>query len=202
MRMIRSLGMRETTPGTRPQSWGLFECPYCGKEFELRLSHRKRNKSCGCHRSKLCSQAKTIHGLKRRGRQDPLYGVLSKMIERCENKNSKSYPRYGGRGISVCDEWRRDPAAFFLWAKEKGYRKGLEIDRIDNDGDYSPENCRWATHLENVRNSTRAVLDLEKVREMRRRFERGEKASALARDYGVSRSAAYAAIKGETWKDE
>lgn len=71
------------------------------------------------------------------------------MKERCNNPNSKSYSRYGGRGIKVCEEWANDYQTFEDWCYSHGYEKDLAIDRIDNDGDYSPDNCRFVTLKEN-----------------------------------------------------
>jgi hypothetical protein len=77
------------------------------------------------------------------------------MIARCENKKGAQYHDYGGRGISVCSEWRDSFQAFYDWAYANGYEKGLEIDRKDNDGGYLPENCRWITKVRNVNNTSR-----------------------------------------------
>ena len=87
----------------------------------------------------------TKHGL----RNHPLYGVWSSMVKRCENERSDSFKYYGGRGIRVCEEWRLHPDSFIHWGIENGYAPGLEIDRIDNNGDYCPKNCRFITHKEN-----------------------------------------------------
>jgi hypothetical protein len=71
------------------------------------------------------------------------------MKDRCTNPHNKSYHRYGGRGISVCDEWMNDYSAFQSWALSHGYTENLTIDRIDNDGNYTPNNCQWLTASEN-----------------------------------------------------
>lgn len=82
-----------------------------------------------------------------------LYRVWKDMIARCENPNHKYYKDYGGRGIKVCAEWRNSFITFRKWALTHGYKHYLTIDRIDNDGDYKPENCRFATMTIQNRNS-------------------------------------------------
>jgi hypothetical protein len=107
---------------------------------------RGRVRSCGC------KQGSRSHGLSRRnGRKTPLYAVWIGMKQRCTNSNSQSYARYGGRGITVCEEWR-DFAAFHAWATANGYKKGLTIERKDNDGDYEPSNCTWIPRGQQVNN--------------------------------------------------
>lgn len=86
------------------------------------------------------------------------------MIRRCENPKSNSYANYGGRGITVCKEWKESYETFQTWALANGYRQELSIDRIDNDKGYSPENCRWTNYTEqsnNRRMSNLVTLDGE-----------------------------------------
>ena len=79
------------------------------------------------------------------------------MLHRCNDPKRKKYKDYGGRGISVCPEWN-DPNVFIDWAEQNGYEPGLQLDRIDNNGNYSPDNCRWLTPKENSRNRRNTVF--------------------------------------------
>lgn len=95
-------------------------------------------------------RGKIIHGLSR----TPLYRVWEGIVARCCSPSLPSYKYYGGRGITVCDEWRHDPEAFCKWGLSNGYKKGLQIDRIDNNKGYSPDNCRFVTRRENLLNTS------------------------------------------------
>jgi len=123
----------------------------CGGSKEVSAQHLLYGdtKSCGCFRSRVSSERFTTHGL----RKNPIYNAWCSMLDRCKNQNHSSYHRYGGRGIKVCQEWE-DVKVFVNWAEANGYEKGLEIDRIDNDGDYCPENCRFVTRQQNCLNKS------------------------------------------------
>jgi len=88
------------------------------------------------------------HGLS----NHPLYRIWQDMKYRISNKNNESYNSYGGKGIRVCDEWVNNPEIFIRWALKNGYKKGLLIDRKDNDGNYEPNNCRFVTPLKSILN--------------------------------------------------
>lgn len=93
-----------------------------------------------------------------------LQNIRAGMAQRCLNPNNKAYHRYGGRGITICEEWANDSGAFVEWALANGYQDGLSIDRIDNNKGYSPENCRWATRKQqqnNMRTNVLATFDGE-----------------------------------------
>lgn len=81
-----------------------------------------------------------------------LCGVWYGMMYRCYHPKATNYNFYGGRGIAVCDDWRMDRFSFIKWAIDHGYSRGLKLDRINNDGDYCPDNCRFITHKSNCRN--------------------------------------------------
>lgn len=118
----------------------------CGNEVLVRSNHLKRGgvMSCGCYNHDIIrthDESKTN-----------LYHTLQCMKDRCSNPKNVQYADYGGRGIKVCDEWLHDYEAFRDWALANGYRKGLSIDRINNDGDYEPSNCRWTDMKTQCRN--------------------------------------------------
>jgi len=87
-----------------------------------------------------------------------IYKLWGSIVKRCENQISTNYIYYGGRGIKICEEWRNNPKTFIDWALSNGYKEGLEIDRIDNDGNYQPNNCQFVTHKENCKSKKRRLF--------------------------------------------
>lgn len=142
-----------------------FKCD-CGNEVTVRHNclQSGHTTSCGCYHKEKFGNINRSHNLSYKSH---LYGVWKSMKDRCYREKCKSYKNYGERGISVCDEWRDDYKAFYDWAMENGYKEDtgngsvnvLSIDRIDVNGNYEPNNCRWVTADIQARNKRRKVGD-------------------------------------------
>ena len=162
----------------------------CGKEcvvsyYNIMNGHTR---SCGCIQREFISSRNTVHG----GIGDRLYRVWRNIITRCTYEKGQEYYLYGGRGIKVCQEWLHDYKAFKEWAYSHGYDENAEkfkctIDRIDTNGDYCPENCRWVSQLVNDNNRRTSVYITVN----------GERItmSNAARKYGVSYKSLASGIK-------
>lgn len=178
---------------------GLFKCE-CGNEKDILLYsvRSNRTKSCGCFGvEKLVKWNKdnnTTHGLSKHS----LKRVRDSIKYRCYNPNGINYHRYGGRGITICDEWLNSLEVFATWALNNGWKKGLQIDRIDNDGNYEPNNCRFVTSAVNNQNKSNNVLNLKEARAIYY-SEMGNK--SLCNIFGITESQVYNIKVGNVWKN-
>lgn len=138
------------------QRYYLFRCD-CGNEVERKLKEVRgeKLKSCGCGEGNFTTHHKT-HGLSK----TRLYGIHKGMTRRCYNKKDNSYKSYGGRGISICREWQGEAGLinFTNWALNNGYKDSLSIDRINNDGNYEPSNCRWTDVVSQQNNTSQNIF--------------------------------------------
>lgn len=131
------------------QYW-LCRCD-CGNEKIVSThSLTKGTQSCGCLQKERASKASITHGLSK----TRIHKEWRAILHRCKNETASHYEYYGGRGITVCDEWKGENGfiRFYEWAMAHGYSDNLTLDRINNDKGYSPDNCRWVTHMENCHN--------------------------------------------------
>lgn len=131
------------------KSLWLCKCDCGNEKIVLRNSLVSGNThSCGCLEKET---KETIH-LKHGMAKTRIWSIWVNMKDRCERKSNKSFMYYGGKGIKVCDEWKKDFKSFYNWSMLNGYTDELTIDRINCQGDYEPNNCRWETMKKQVRN--------------------------------------------------
>ena len=140
----------------------------CGSTKSIDGGHLRSGKikSCGClwreNLSRIHMDARHPGPETLKKSNPRLYRIWCAMKARCYNCNVKAYPRYGGRGIEVCEEWRNDFNTFCTWALAHGYAEHLDIDRKDNEKGYSPDNCQWLTRSENSKKRARDKAAIHK----------------------------------------
>lgn len=139
------------SPGGAHFHMWLCQCN-CGNQIKV-ITHdlmSGHTQSCGCLGKEKRRKSATKHGLSK----TPLYAKYNSILDRCYNPNNKEYKNYGGRGIKMCDEWRDDFTKFYAWAIETHWEPNLTIERIDVNGNYSPDNCTWLTIQQQQSNKT------------------------------------------------
>lgn len=133
---------------------------------------------------------------KRHGKDRKTYNIWRQMHDRCSNPDSSSYDRYGERGIKVCERW----SDFDKFYEDMGPSNGLTIDRIDNDGNYEPSNCRWATRAVQQRNNSRTRLTEEIVADIRMMFANGALQKDIAKKHGIKDSYVSQIVNFRIWR--
>jgi hypothetical protein len=184
----------EKVEDSRKDSYWLCKCE-CGTVKSVKGTNLTTNNSTHC---KKCTSL--THGDSGAYKRTKLYARWINMKARCNNPNATRYENYGGRGITVCQEWQDSFEAFKEWALANGYEENLQINRIDNDGNYCPENCDWVTNTENLRNQSTTLLTLDSAQECID-LAKTLSISEIAKKLGISYSSVYSCVTGKTWKD-
>ena len=174
------VGMRFNTlivlarvPKTNRSQW-LVRCD-CGNEKVMQYASVRRAKSCGCLTKQILRDAQTLHG--HAIRRTATYIAWRSMRARCLKPSHKSWPDYGGRGIKICDSWLK----FENFLADMGEKPaGMQLDRVDNNGNYEPSNCRWATPMQNCNN--RRSSHFIEFRGERRSVSQWARATGIPRD--------------------
>ena len=145
----------------------LWECQCdCGNTSIAKTHNLMKGatRSCGCLQKEKATKhlldISTTHGLSKdsKGKNTRLFRIWMGIKNRCSNSNLREYPKYGGRGIKICDKWLNDYKAFHDWSIQNGYSEKLSIDRIDNDGNYEPSNCRWVDEKTQANNRSSSKI--------------------------------------------
>lgn len=166
----------------------------CGKYINVRSDclNGTHTLSCGCYHKERVSESGKKNGskIKHGESKERLFNIWYLIKYRCEDESSPAYKNYGGRGIAVCKDWSDEETGYFefkKWALENGYNPQLTIDRIDNDGDYEPSNCRWADNITQGNNKrTNVFIEYDGVR---------KSISQWADSLGISKKVLYRRIE-------
>lgn len=196
---IRDTGKRNKSGNS---IW-LFKCD-CGNKKEIVLTQVKNGytKSCGCLQKSIVTKHGEFSG---RGKKTTAtYRTWEAMKSRCLNPNNKDYKNYGGRGIKICERWKN---SFENFLSDKGKRpKGMTIDRINNDGDYIPENTKWSTRKEQQNNQRynkgNSKLDINKVKYIKKLLSNNDMTLQQIGDiFGVTKYCIHSIKSGKNWSN-
>ena len=150
MELIKDLGILPISVGSKFKArFGIYSCTDCASEFKANSAKVKSRNTQICPTCSKDGRHRKTHGMK----GTRIYSIWQNMNARCFKTYSTSYKDYGERGITMLPSWKDSFEVFYAWAQENGYSPDLEIDRVDTNGDYSPDNCRWTN--KNVQNANR-----------------------------------------------
>lgn len=175
------------------------ECTKCGANHQLvycNISNDILKKGCSS-----CANSNRIFQHKKSKEENQLSRKYYAMKKRCYNKDNIDYKNYGGRGIRMCDNWFNDRFSFIKWAQENEFQLDMEIDREDNNGDYTPDNCRWVTKTINNRNTRQVKLTEDIVREIRYGKYKHLSRIDISKIIGCSKSTIDMVFWKKTWKE-
>ena len=190
MQLIKRLESKRDKSG-HIRHYGLFLCPICDKGVIRLIFNGEKQETCGIHK-------RVKHG----GKGTRLYRIWNCIKDRCFNINNQAFENYGGRGITICPEWTNDYIAFRDWALSNGYKENLQINRINNNGNYEPNNCNWITSAENCQNKRNNVIKSKEIaNEIRIKFNSGYYTQKrLAEEYNVDFRIISKIINNKQWK--
>ena len=201
MILLKELDRRAVGSNGNKTRFALFECEHCGKQVEKQKNNGLRDFSCGCARYELTSKSNAIHGDSNSNAEYyNLWSTWRNMRDRCNRSTNQDYQYYGGKGIVVCNEWN-DYLEFKKWSILNSYEpnKNLQIDRIDGNKDYSPDNCRWVDVKTNQRNRDCIILNEEKANEIRTLIYSGLDDIEISKMYKVHKDTIRDIRTGRTW---
>ena len=201
MILLKELDRRAVGSNGNKTRFALFECEHCGKQVEKQKNNGLRDFSCGCARYELTSKSNAIHGDSNSNAEYyNLWSTWRNMRDRCNRSTNQDYQYYGGKGIVVCNEWN-DYLEFKKWSILNSYEpnKNLQIDRIDSNKNYSPDNCRWVDAKTNQRNRDCIILNEEKANEIRILIYSGLDDIEISKMYKVHKDTIRDIRTGRTW---